>query len=155
MVKVKKETVRSDTTSPSKSKLKNERANIYSRYLRSRQFKEVRDIVRERQNNVCPICGEEFTPDNPGTCHHRDYRYAGMGGVLEAEHCVMIHTWEHSAIHRHKKSYKVYSDDNDRNEPVPENQSELANAIRRKRAASKKKKKDEEDTVNLFDPAVV
>ena len=59
MVKVKKETVRSDLSdkaAPSKSKTRSERALIYQRYIRSKQFKEVREIVRERQNNICPIC---------------------------------------------------------------------------------------------------
>lgn len=143
MVKVKRETVRSDTSekaSPSKSKLRCERARVYTKYLRSKQFKEVRDIVRARQNNICPICGDEFTEDNPGVCHHQKYTWAGYGGEKEADCCVMIHSYEHQAIHRHKKSYSVYSDDNDRNTPDPENQSELAKAIRRKRESSKKNK---------------
>lgn len=144
MVKVKREMIRSDTSEKaqkSNTQLKNERARIYQRYLRSKQFKEVREIVRERQNNICPICGEEFTEDNPGVCHHQRYTWAGYGGEKEADCCVMIHSWEHQAIHRHKKSFALYSDDNDRNRPADENQSELANAIRRKRESSKKKKK--------------
>ena len=57
MVKVKKEMTRSDTSEKSQksnTQLKNERALIYQRYLRSKQFKEVREIVRARQNNRCP-----------------------------------------------------------------------------------------------------
>ena len=145
MVRVKKETVRSDTSEKSqksKTQLRNERAKIYQRYLRSKQFKEVREIVRARQNNKCPLCGEEFTEDNPGVCHHKMYTWAGYGGEKEADCCVMICSWEHQAIHRHKKSFALYSDDNDRNEPAQENQSELANAIRRKRESNKKKKKE-------------
>ena len=147
MVKVKKETVRSDTSEKAqktRSQVRNERARIYQRYLRSKQFKEVRDIVRARQNNRCPICGEEFTDENPGVCHHKNYTWAGYGGEKEADCCVMICSYEHQAIHRHKKSFKIYSDDNDRNRPADENQSELAQAIRRKRESNKKKKKDEE-----------
>ena len=143
MVKVKKEMIRSDTSEKaqkSNTQLKNERARIYQRYLRSKQFKEVREIVRERQNNICPICGDEFTEDDMGTAHHKNYRWAGYGGEKEADCCVMIHSWEHQAIHRHKKSFALYSDDNDRNRPADENQSELANAIRRKRESSKNKK---------------
>ena len=136
MVKVKKETVRSDTSekaAPSKSKLRSERARVYTKYLRSKQFKEVREIVRARQNNICTICGDEFSEENPGVCHHQRYTYAGYGGEKEADCCVMIHSWEHQAIHRHKKSFKLYSDDNDRNMPADDNMSELAQAIRRKR----------------------
>lgn len=136
MVKVKREMVRSDTSkkaAPSKTKLRSERSRIYTRYLRSKQFKEVREIVRERQNNICPICGDEFTEENPGVCHHQRYTWAGYGGEKEADCCVMIHSWEHQAIHRHKKSFRLYSDDNDRNMPADENMSELAQAIRRKR----------------------
>ena len=143
MVKVKREMTRSDTSekaAPSKDKVRSERALIYQRYIRSKQFKEVREIVRERQNNICPICGDEFTEDDMGTAHHKNYRWAGYGGEKEADCCVMIHSWEHQAIHRHKKSFALYSDDNDRNRPADENQSELANAIRRKRESSKNKK---------------
>lgn len=141
MVKVKKETVRSDLSDkamPSKSKTRSERALIYQKYIRSKQFKEVREIVRERQNNICPICGDEFTEDNPGVCHHKNYVYAGMGGEKEADCCVMIHNDEHRQIHRSKKSYSVYSVLNDRNEPADENKSELAQAIRRERSKNKK-----------------
>ena len=94
MVKVKKETVRSDTSKkavPSKNKLKLERQKQYTKYLRSKQFKEVKDIVYARQGGICPICGDLIDADHPGSCHHRDYKYAGMGGEIEAAHCVYIH----------------------------------------------------------------
>ena len=74
---------RSDTKQPSKRKAKSQRALIYAAYIRSKQFKEVKDIVRERQNNRCPICGEEFTEQNNGTCHHKNYEWAGYGGEKE------------------------------------------------------------------------
>lgn len=131
--KVKKETTRSDTSkksAPSKRKLKSQRALVYAAYIRSKQFKEVREIVRARQNNRCPICGEEFTEENNGTCHHKNYEWAGYGGEKEADCCVMIHTYEHTAIHKHPKSFRVYSDKNERNRPNKENLSKLANAIR-------------------------
>lgn len=113
--------------------MKDDRQSIYKRYINSKQFKLVREIVRQRQNNICPICGDPFTSDNPGTCHHMRYTYAGYGGEKEADCCVMIHNWEHQAIHRHKKSYSIYSDKNDRNKPADDNQSELADAIRKNR----------------------
>ena len=121
---------RSDTKQPSKRKAKSQRALIYAAYIRSKQFKEVKEIVRARQNNRCPICGEEFTEQNNGTCHHKNYEWAGYGGEKEADCCVMIHTYEHNAIHKHPKSFGVYSDKNPRNHPNKENQSKLANAIR-------------------------
>ena len=140
MVKVKKEMIRSDTSkksAPSKNKVRSERALIYQRYIRSKQFKEVREIVRERQNNICPICGDEFTEDDMGTAHHKNYRWAGYGGEKEADTVVLIHKYEHQMIHRHPKAYKIYSIENDRNDPDPENQSELAQAIRRERSKKK------------------
>ena len=121
---------RSDTKQPSKRKLKSQRALMYAAYIRSKQFKEVKEIVRARQNNRCPICGEEFTEQNNGTCHHKNYEWAGYGGEKEADCCVMIHTYEHNAIHKHPKSFGVYSDKNPRNYPNKENQSKLANARR-------------------------
>lgn len=142
MVKVKKETVRSDTSkkaAPSKNKLKMERQKQYTKYLRSKQFKEVKDIVYARQGGICPICGELIDADHPGSAHHRSYKYAGMGGEIEAQDVVYIHSEEHISIHRNKKSYSKYSVLNDRNEPVPENHSDLAEAIRRERDSYKKK----------------
>ena len=140
MVKVKKEMIRSDTSekaAPSKDKVRSERALIYQRYIRSKQFKEVREIVRERQNNICPICGDEFTEDDMGTAHHKNYKWAGYGGEKEADTVVLIHKYEHQMIHRHPKAYKIYSIENDRNDPDQENQSELAQAIRRERSKKK------------------
>ena len=140
MVKVKKEMIRSDTSknsAPSKNTVRSERTLIYQRYIRSKQFKEVREIVRERQNNICPICGDEFTEDDMGTAHHQNYRWAGYGGEKEADTVVLIHKYEHQMIHRHPKAYKIYSIENDRNDPDPENQSELAQAIRRERSKKK------------------
>ena len=140
MVKVKREMTRSDTSeksAPSKDKVRSERALIYQRYIRSKQFKEVREIVRARQNNRCPICGEEFTEDDMGTAHHKNYQWAGYGGEKEADTVVLIHKYEHQMIHRHPKAYKIYSVLDDRNEPNPENQSELAQAIRRERSKKK------------------
>lgn len=141
MVKVKKEVVRSDTSEKAtKNQLKKERAREYTRYLRSKQFKEVKEIVLKRQGGICPLCGEPIDGERPGTCHHKDYRYAGMGGETEADHCVYLHLWEHQAMHRHRSSFSVYSVTNDRNEPAPENHSPLAEAIRKERDSYKKKK---------------
>lgn len=143
MVKVKKETTRSDTSkkaAPSKNKLKTERQREYTKYLRSKQFKEVKDIVYARQGGICPICGEVIDAEHPGTCHHQNYKYAGMGGEIEAAHCVYLHIWHHQAEHRAKQSFSIYSVLNDRNDPAPENHSDLAEAIRREREYYKKKK---------------
>lgn len=141
MVKVKRETVRSDTSEKvSKTKIKSERTKEYTRYLRSKQFKLVKEIVFKRQNGLCAICGDPIDNEHPGTCHHQNYRYAGMGGEVEAENCIYIHNDEHRELHRSKLSFQRYSVLNDRNEPVPENHSDLANAIRKERESSKKKK---------------
>lgn len=139
MVRVKKKTVRSDTSKKAapQDNVRSERALIYQRYIRSKKFKEVREIVRERQNNICPICGDAFTEDDMGTAHHKSYKWAGYGGDKEADTVVLIHKYEHQMIHRHPKAYKIYSVLNDRNEPDPENNSELAQAIRKERSKKK------------------
>jgi hypothetical protein len=137
MVRVKKSTVRSDTSE--KATLKKNRVSAYTKYIRSKQFNEVKDIVYKRQGGICPICGDMIDSEHPGSCHHRSYRYAGMGGEIEAQDCIYIHRDEHREIHRSKLSFQKYSVLNDRNEPVPENHSDLANAIRKERAAHKKK----------------
>lgn len=142
MVKVKKETVRSDTSKkavPSKNKLKEARQREYTKYLRSKQFKTVKDIVYARQGGICPICGELIDADHPGSAHHRSYKYAGMGGEKEAQDVVYIHSFEHIMIHRAKQSFGLYSVLNDRNDPDPDNHSDLAESIRRERESYKKK----------------
>ena len=142
MVKVKKEVIRSDTSekaAPTKNKLKTERQKEYTKYLRSKQFKEVKDIVYARQGGICPLCGEVIDNEHPGSAHHRSYKYAGMGGEIEAQDVVYIHSEEHISIHRNKKSYSKYSILNDRNRPVDENHSDLAEAIRKERESYKKK----------------
>lgn len=142
MVKVKKEVIRSDVSekaAPSKNKLKTLRQREYTKYLRSKQFKEVKDIVYARQGGICPICGDLIDSEHPGSAHHRSYKYAGMGGEIEAQDVVYIHTEEHISIHRNKKSYSKYSILNDRNRPVDENHSKLAEAIRKERESYKKK----------------
>ena len=142
MVKVKKEVIRSDTSekaAPTKNKLKTERQREYTKYLRSKQFKEVKDIVYKRQGGICPLCGEVIDAEHPGSAHHRSYKYAGMGGEIEAQDVVYIHSEEHISIHRNKKSYSKYSILNDRNRPVDENHSDLAEAIRKERESYKKK----------------
>ena len=142
MVKVKKEVIRSDTSekaAPTKNKLKMERQREYTKYLRSKQFKEVKDIVYKRQGGICPLCGEVIDAEHPGSAHHRSYKYAGMGGEIEAQDVVYIHSEEHISIHRNKKSYSKYSILNDRNRPVDENHSDLAEAIRKERESYKKK----------------
>ena len=63
-----------------------------------------------------------------------------MGGEIEAAHCVYLHIWHHQAEHRAKQSFSIYSVLNDRNDPAPENHSDLAEAIRREREYYKKKK---------------
>ena len=142
MVKVKREMTRSDTSeksAPTKNKLKTERQREYTKYLRSKQFKEVKDIVYARQGGICPLCGEVIDAEHPGSAHHRSYKYAGMGGEIEAQDVVYIHSEEHISIHRNKKSYSKYSILNDRNRPVDENHSDLAEAIRKERESYKKK----------------
>lgn len=144
MVKVQRHMVRSDTSEkgvPTKNKLKTLRQREYTKYLRSKQFKEVKEIVYKRQGGICPLCGEMIDSEHPGTCHHQDYKYAGMGGEIEAAHCVYLHKEDHLSIHRNKKNYSTYSVLNDRNDPAPENHSDLAEAIRRERESYKKVKK--------------
>ena len=142
MVKVRREMTRSDTSKKATAnQLKKVRAQVYTKYLRSKQFKEVKDIVFKRQGGICPLCGEPIDAEHPGTCHHKNYTWAGYGGEKEADCCVYIHLYEHQALHRHKISFGVYSVLNDRNKPAEENHSDLAEAIRKERDSHKKKVK--------------
>lgn len=92
-------------------------------------------IFRTIFNFPCPTCGVTRALISLLKGDFSAYCYFNVMAV----HCVFIHRDEHIQIHRSKLSYSKYSVLNDRNLPVQENQSELAQAIRREREINKKR----------------
>lgn len=90
----------------------------YTKYIASKEFKEIKDIVFERDNYSCCSCGwniSEYDPDKKSNkrtlqCHHKTYKHL----YDEKNHlddlstlCSVCHRAIHSApsnIHRFKKS---------------------------------------------------
>lgn len=90
----------------------------YTRYIASKEFKEIKELVFERDKYTCVACGwniNEYDPDKKSNkrtlqCHHKDY------SILydEKNHldklstlCSVCHRAIHAApsnIHRFKKS---------------------------------------------------
>lgn len=121
MVRVKKQIVRSDTTPKAvkpKTKQRNERYLKYQRYIRSKQFKEVRSIVFERDNYRCVCCNRGKEDGAILTCHHRVYRNLFKGGEIEAADCVCLCQYCHKGLHSVKANYNWFSMDNPRNNEV-------------------------------------
>lgn len=104
---------RSDTNSKPKSKQRSEEYRKYQKYIRSKEFQKVKDIVKER-DKVCQVCGrtEEDIAESNGkisfNCHHRKYDNLFEGGEKEASDCILLCNICHKAIHRTKSNYQRF-----------------------------------------------
>ena len=117
---------RSDITPKSqpKSKQRNEEYLRYQRYIRSKQFKEVKKIVEERDGGECQVCGRTRQNGISLSCHHRVYRHLYEGGEAEAGDCITLCSICHRAIHSARKNYQWFSMKNPRNQktdPIGDN----------------------------------
>ena len=91
-------------------------ANLeYTKYLKSKQFKEVKKIVLDRDNHRCQFCGRS-EDEAKLTVHHRCYEHLYQGGEAEANDCITICQLEHIALHKIKGNYKWFSITNPRND---------------------------------------
>lgn len=109
---------RSDITTksqPSKAKQRNEEYIKYRNYLRSKQFKDVKKIVWERDGGECQFCGRKPSDGVTLSVHHKTYRNLYKGGLDEANDCILICTREHKLLHSMKCNYKWFSKDHPRN----------------------------------------
>lgn len=105
-----------DKSQPTKAKERNEEYLKYRSYLKSKQFKEVKHIVEERDGHRCVVCRRTRQNGVSLTCHHTEYRHLYAGGETEAADCVTLCTICHSAIHSAKKNYEWFSRNNPRNQ---------------------------------------
>lgn len=110
---------RSDITpksQPSKTAQRNEEYNRYKKYIRSKEFKKVKQVVEERDGHRCVTCGRTRNDGVTLSCHHRQYShlYGGVEGG-EPDDCVTLCSICHKAIHSAKKNYQHFSMKNPRN----------------------------------------
>lgn len=110
-----KMSARSDTTQPSKRKQKSKEYLAYQRYIKSKRFQHVRDIVLERDNHRCQFCNRGIEDGVTLSVHHRTYEHLFEGGEKEAADCITICSVDHVAMHRVKKNYNWFSMNNPRN----------------------------------------
>lgn len=109
---------RSDLTKKAQGEKKRQRDEEYlnyRRYIRSKQFKEVKKIVEERDGHKCMTCGRTRADGITLSCHHRCYAHLYEGGESEAEDCITVCSICHRAIHSAKKNYQHFSMKNPRN----------------------------------------
>lgn len=108
MVKV-KEIKNKDATKPNRPK-KKERSDEYKKYqsyIRSKDFRKIREAVRKR-DKVCQCCGRG-EKDIEGTkitltTHHRTYEHLYENGDLETADCILLCSVCHRAIHTAKSN---------------------------------------------------
>ena len=108
---------RSDLKTKPKSKQRSEDYNKYKRYLKSKEFKEVKKIVYERDGGKCVVCGRGKEDGVDLTVHHKTYRNLYKGGQIEANDCVLLCRIDHTCTHSAKKNWNWYSKNNPRNKP--------------------------------------
>lgn len=109
---------RSDLTpksQPSKAKQRDEEYLKYQRYLRSKQFKEVKKLVWDRDEGTCQFCGRKQSDGVTLSVHHRNYSHLFEGGEAEAKDCILICSREHKMLHSMKCNYRWFSRNNERN----------------------------------------
>ena len=112
MVKVKKEITRSDTSEKAvkpKSKQRSEEYLKYQKYIRSKDFAVVKEIVKER-DKVCQTCGRtqeeiDASPKLSFNVHHRTYEHLFEGGDVEAADCILLCSCCHRGIHSVKSNF--------------------------------------------------
>lgn len=110
---------RSDITEksqPSKAENRDKEYQKYRNYIRSKQFKEVKKAVEERDGHMCMCCGRTRQNGVTLSCHHREYRHLYEGGEAEANDCITLCSICHRSIHSAKKNFQWFSMKNPRNQ---------------------------------------
>lgn len=115
MVRVKKEITRSDISEKAIKKPESNRQKpeykLYQKYLRSKQFAEVKEIVKERDGHKCMVCGREADGDKINLqIHHRVYTHLGCGGETEANDCLCVCNICHNAFSKAKGNLRRWTD---------------------------------------------
>lgn len=93
--------------------LKNEeeQKNFHKKYLKSKEFGIVREMVFSRDRNRCVVCGRK----EKLTCHHTSYKHLGEHNRNEIDDCITLCQICHVAHHRQPISKQWYSIEHPRN----------------------------------------
>ena len=95
-----------------KAKQRSEAYLKYQRYIRSKEFKEIKQIIEERDHRRCACCG--WSPDDGDTdtkrtltCHHRTYKHL-YHELEHPEDLITICNVCHRAIHAAHSNIKRF-----------------------------------------------
>lgn len=102
---------RQDSDIPHKKKRSKEYLE-YQKYIRSKDFDEVKEIVKER-DKFCQCCGRtleeiENSKSLHFNVHHRSYKNLFKGGQEEASDCILLCSVCHKAIHSAKSNLRRF-----------------------------------------------
>ena len=106
-----KQSARSDTTAPSKSKIRSKAYLKYMRYIKSKEFKLLREEIFKRDNYTCVTCGWNCDKDGNErklTCHHITYEHL-YDEKNHIEDLITLCDVCHNAIHRSIKNKKRFN----------------------------------------------
>lgn len=115
MVRVKQNTTRSDT---SKKKLQNKPKDpvyaLYQKYIKSKEFKELREKVLKRDNYRCKVCGRtlEEIADKKITlqAHHSSYQNLGKCNEEEMADIITLCSVCHKSMHSAPSNLRRFTD---------------------------------------------
>lgn len=118
-MRVKKENIRSDvspkaTKKKSQNKPKDPVYSAYQKYIKSKEFKALRDKVLERDNYKCRVCGrsqEEIIGTKYSLqAHHSNYEHLGKCNEEEFNDLITLCNVCHNAMHKAPSNLKRFSD---------------------------------------------
>ena len=112
-----KQSARSDTTAPKPKKTQNKKSDpnyaAYEKWVKSKGFKELRELALERDGYTCQVTGRTIDelPDKVFLCaHHKKYDNCGKGDESELADLIIISSSAHRAIHSAKSHLKLFTD---------------------------------------------
>lgn len=75
---------------------------FHKKYIKTKEFEEVRQAVFERDGHKCVLCGRT---DNL-VCHHTVYRHLGLHNQAEIDDCITLCQKDH--LNHHSGKYNIY-----------------------------------------------
>lgn len=87
------------------------KTEFHKKYIKTKEFEEVRNAVFKRDNYKCILCGRTENL----VCHHTSYRHLGYHNEKEIADCVTLCLADHLNHHKGKYNLWWYSVDHPRN----------------------------------------
>lgn len=115
MVKVKANTIRCNTRQKkAQNKPSNPAYDTYQKWVKSKGFKELRNLALERDNYTCQFCGRTIE-EIEGTkinlqAHHKTYENVGKGDEDELKDLIIVCNVCHKNIHSAKSNLRRFTD---------------------------------------------